>query len=102
MAGRRRQEHRAIRREVQRSNRPIKSLLEQLMVRPDEIAKRIRDSLKAGRNPRRMLKCMDDLETALAHRGIRMPTYFASLRREAGRALMKASPGGARRSPSDD
>ena len=83
----RREKHLAIRSAVRRSNRPIKSLLEQLMVHPDELALRLRRMLKLGKSPRRILKCIDDLETALGHRGVRMRVYFAALRREAERAL---------------
>jgi hypothetical protein len=59
------------------------------MVRPEEFAERIRRSLKRGSNPRRLLKCVDDLEAALGTRGVNMTAYFASLRREAARARLK-------------
>ena len=68
-----------------------KTLLQQMMVRPDEIAVRIRRALKEGRNPSRLLRCIDQLEIALGHRGIRMPRYFSSLRQEAARALGRSS-----------
>ena len=91
----RRQQHQAVRHAVQRSNRPIKTLLQQMMVRPDEIAVRIRRALKEGRSPSRLLRCIDQLEIALSHRGIRMQRYFTSLRQEAARALGRTEPSAA-------
>jgi hypothetical protein len=73
------------RRLVQRANRQIAPLLSVLLVRPQEFADRIRENIRLRRNPRRLLKCIDDLEAALAHRGIEMRAYFAALRREVTR-----------------
>lgn len=67
---------------IQRANRKVAPLLSVLMVRPAEFADRIRSNLRLGRNPRRLLKCIDDLEEALRHRGIEMRAYFEALRRE--------------------
>ena len=78
--------HEETRQVIQRSNRPITPLLNMLMVQPQEFARRIRENLAAGRSPRRLLKCVDDVELALRHRGIKMPAYFAAIRRAAARA----------------
>jgi len=74
------------RRLVQRVNRPIAPLLSVLLVQPQEFAERIRNSMRLGRNPRRLLDCIDDLEKALSHRGVEMHAYFAALRREVRRS----------------
>jgi hypothetical protein len=71
---------------VQRANRPIAPLLSVLLVEPQELAARIRRSIRLRRNPRRLLQCINDLEEALRHRGIEMRAYFAALRRELRRA----------------
>jgi len=76
----------AARRLVQRANRPIASLLSVLLVQPQEFADRIRENIRLRRNPRRLLRCVDDLEAALLHRGIEMRPYFAALRREVTRS----------------
>ena len=73
------------RRHVQRANRHIAPLLGVLLVQPQEFAERIRNNIRLGRNPRRLLDCIDDLEEALGHRGIEMHVYFAALRREVRR-----------------
>lgn len=73
------------RRLVQRATRPIAPLLAVLLVQPQEFADRIRQNMRLRRNPRRLLKCIDDLEAALRHRGIEMRAYFAALRRELAR-----------------
>ena len=73
------------RRLVQRANRPVAPLLGVLLVQPQEFADRIRENIRLRRNPRRLLKCIDDLEAALRHRGIEMRAYFAALRREVTR-----------------
>lgn len=70
------------RRLVKRANRPIAPLLSVLLVQPQEFADRIRENIRLRRNPRRLLRCIDDLEAALLHRGIEMRAYFAALRRE--------------------
>ena len=90
---RRRRRHVETREAVQRSNRPLPGLLGILLVHPEEFAHRIRKSLHLGRNPRRLLKCVDDLELALSHRGVRMKPYFAALRREAEREMAKQRAG---------
>ena len=74
---------------VQRVNRPIAPLLSILLVQPQEFAARIRNNMRLGRNPRRLLACIDDMEQALAHRGIEMRAYFAALRREVMRYTVK-------------
>ena len=79
--------HEETRHAIQRSNRPIAPMLGMLMVQPQEFARRIRESLAAGKNPRRLLKCVDDAEIALRHRGIKMVAYFSALRREGKRAM---------------
>ena len=79
---------------IARVNRPIAPLLGQLLVKPEEFAARIRENIAAGRNPRRLLRCIDDLEAALKHRGIEMRAYFAALRRELFRAGCGESPDG--------
>jgi hypothetical protein len=56
-----------------------------LLVQPQEFADRIRENIRLRRNPRRLLRCIDDLEAALRHRGIEMRAYFAALRREVSR-----------------
>lgn len=66
---------------VQRATRPLAPLLSVLLVRPQEFADRIRENIRLRRNPRRLLDCIDDLEEALAHRGVEMRAYFAGLRR---------------------
>ena len=73
------------RRLVQRATRPIAPLLGVVLVQPQEFADRIRENIRLRRNPRRLLKCIDDLEEALLHRGIDMRAYFAALRRELAR-----------------
>jgi hypothetical protein len=73
------------RRLVQRVNRSIAPLLSLLLVQPQEFADRIRENIRLRRNPRRLLRCIDDLEAALRHRGIEMRAYFAALRREVSR-----------------
>ncbi|MFN2570351.1 MAG: hypothetical protein ABR537_01880 [Gemmatimonadales bacterium] len=70
---------------VQRATRPIAPLLGILLVQPQEFAERIRENIRLRRNPRRLLKCIEDLEAALRHRGIEMRAYFAALRRELAR-----------------
>ena len=70
------------RRLVQRATRPIAPLLGVLLVQPQEFADRIRENMRLRRNPRRLLRCIDDLEAALRHRGVEMRAYFAALRRE--------------------
>ena len=79
---RRRKKRTATRDVIRRANRSVGPLLAVLMVAPEEFAGRIRRSVRAGRNPRRLLKCVDDVEQALSSRGIHMRSYFAALRRE--------------------
>jgi hypothetical protein len=67
---------------IVRANRKVAPLLGILMVRPHEFGERIRKNAELGRNPRRLLKCIDDVEEALRHRGIEMHSYFEALRRE--------------------
>jgi hypothetical protein len=85
----RRKQHVETHEAIQRSNRSLPRLLNMLLVRPEEFAERIRTSLKRGGNPRRLIKCVDDLEATLTARGIRMGPYFTSLRREAARARLQ-------------
>ena len=75
----------AARRLVERATRPIAPLLSVLLVQPQEFADRIRENIRLRRNPRRLLRCIDDLEEALRHRGVEMRAYFAALRRELSR-----------------
>jgi hypothetical protein len=67
---------------IARANRKVAPLLGILMVRPHEFAERMRHNAALGRNPRRLLKCIDDVEEALRNRGIEMRSYFEALRRE--------------------
>jgi hypothetical protein len=76
----------AARRLVQRADRSLAPLLTVLLVQPQEFADRIRQNIRLRKNPRRLLRCIEDLEEALLHRGIEMRAYFAALRRELGRA----------------
>ena len=71
---------------MQRANRSLAPLLSVVLVQPQEFADRIRENIRLRRNPRRLLRCIDDLEAALLHRGIEMRAYFAALRRELIRA----------------
>jgi len=73
------------RRLVERANRGMAPLLRVLLVQPQEFADRIRENIRLRRNPRRLRRCIDDLEAALLHRGIEMRPYFAALRRELAR-----------------
>lgn len=75
------------RRLVQRADHSLAPLLSVLLVQPQEFADRIRENIRLRKNPRRLLRCIDDLEAALLHRGIDMRAYFAALRRELARAI---------------
>jgi hypothetical protein len=61
--------------------------MQTVLIGPDEFATRIRRSMRAGRNPHRLVRCLDQIEDALERRGIRMRSYFTALRRHADRVM---------------
>ena len=76
-----------VKRELARANEKIPNTIETILVRPQEFATRIRAARGKGRNPARLVRCLDDVEADLARFGIRMGAYFRALRQEAHRAL---------------
>jgi hypothetical protein len=82
MERRRKKRHASTRAAVRRVNKRVAPLLTLLLVQPQEFAGRIRRSIRAGHNPRRLLKCINDVDEALSARGIHMRPYFAALRSE--------------------
>lgn len=61
--------------------------MQAVLVGPAEFGARIRRSMRSGRNPQRLVRCLDQIEEALERRGIRMRPYFMALRRHADRVM---------------
>ena len=75
------------RHELFRANEKVPRTLATILVQPREFAARIRAARSKGRNPLRLLRCLDDVERELLRFGIRMAPYFRALRRDAARAM---------------
>lgn len=81
------------RHDIRRVNEAVPGLVDMVLVSPLEFARRVRNLIRNGQDPHRLLRCLDDVEHDLLRRGIRMRPYFASLR-SAARRVIAANRGG--------
>jgi hypothetical protein len=80
------------REDIARANESLPRAIANLLLDPREFAERVRVARREGRNPQRLIDCLDDIEQELERRGITMTLYFEALRKEARRALAGRMP----------